>query len=150
MRLIKTPTVELYEQPSSEYIDIGLLAILAKEAFGDALILKGPKGTGKTAGIQQYCAIHKIPFVRFDCNEWTNLRDLQGSMTAHSDGGYAFATGCVTSAIETANECGECILILEEFNALTPNAQKILNAAADSRQSIQIPKIGKVFRVEHQ
>lgn len=150
MRTIKTPTVELFTQPSSDYVDIGLLDILSKEAFGDPLILKGPKGTGKTAGIEQYCAINSIPFVRFDCNEWTNLRDLQGSMTATDDEGYAFALGCATSAIETANEHGECFLILEEFNALTPNAQKILNAIADHRQSIQIPKIGKVFRVERQ
>lgn len=150
MRTVKTPTIELFTQPSNDYVDIGLLEIISKEAFGDPLILKGPKGTGKTAAIEQYCAIHKIPFVRFDCNEWTNLRDLQGSMTAAEDAGYAFALGCATSAIETANESGKCFLILEEFNALTPNAQKILNAIADHRQSIQIPKIGKVFRVERQ
>lgn len=150
MRTIKTPVSELGAQFDPNYIDIGLLDIIAKEIWGDPVILKGPKGTGKTAGIEQYCAINQIPFIRFDCNEWTNLRDLQGSMTAHEDQGYAFALGCATSAIETANEVGECVLALEEFNALTPNAQKVLNGVADHRQSVMIPKIGKVFKLEHQ
>lgn len=150
MRTIKTPTVELYEQPARDYVDIGLLDIIAKEAFGEPVIFKGPKGTGKTAGIQQYCALNKIPFVRYDCNEWTNVRDLQGSMTAAEDQGYAFALGCMTSVIETANECGQCILILEEFNALPPNSQKILNGLADFRKSVQVPKVGKIFKLERQ
>lgn len=152
MRTVKTPTVEMYAQPSSTYVDIGLLALLAKEAFIGPCILQGPKGTGKTLGLEEFFARTKTPFVRFDCNEWTTVRDLQGTTTQTADEDtleliFAYALGCLTCAIAGANEVGKFGLILEEINTLTPNAQKVLNPLADFRQSIAVPKIGKVFRL---
>ena len=148
MLKVHIPIEKLYSEPFTDYRDIGLLDILEKESFGDPLILKGPKGTGKTMGVQQHCAIKSYPYLRFDCSEWTALRDLQGSMTQTEDKHYAFALGCLTTSLELANKVGEFVCILEEINALTPNAQKLLNGMGDFRQSIQIPKIGEVFQLE--
>lgn len=134
----------LVPERTSDYEDVGLVDTLRKLAFGPNLILKGPKGAGKTLGIEQFAADAGVPLLRQDCTDETGTRELIGSFV---DVGV-YTLGVLPAAVETANEEGGCIVVLEEINTLPPSAQKILNPVADYRQAISIPKIGKVFRVK--
>jgi len=143
----RVPTSELTPRPSPHYTDVGLLKTLKDLMFGPNLILKGPKGAGKTLGFEQLAALDGIPLLRQECCEETSVRDLIGTFGAEG-GNVFFQLGSITAAIDVANEVGACILVLEEINTLPPMVQKILNPMCDYRKSVSLPKIGRVFRVE--
>jgi MoxR-like ATPase len=128
------------------YKDVGLIGLFDQLNFGPPLILKGPKGSGKTLAIEQWAARKGVPLLRQDCTEETSVRDLVGTFSVQGSEVF-YMLGTLTSAIDIANEEGGCVVVLEEINTLPPQAQKILNPIADWRQEINIPKIGKVFRV---
>ena len=50
-------------------------------------------------------------------------------------------------AIKTANKVGRCILLLEEFNALTPQSQKLLNGVLQER-AIEVDALGHTYRLK--
>jgi MoxR-like ATPase len=134
----------LVPQADDSYEDVGLTDVLKSLAFGPNLILKGPKGAGKTLAIEQFAAEMGVPLLRQDCSDETTTRELIGSFV---DVG-TYALGSLTAAIDVANEDGGCIVVLEEINTLPPTAQKILKSIADYRQAIGVSKIGRVFRVK--
>lgn len=138
---------DLIPRRNDKYVDTGIINVLDKLAWGRPLILKGPKGTGKTLSIEQWAAHQGVSVVRQDCTEDTGVRDLIGTFAAQGEDIF-YSLGAVTTAIDIANEEGGCVLILEEVNALPPSSQKILNAVCDYRQEVSVPKIGQVFRVK--
>ena len=137
----------LVPRANPNYLDVGLLPLLRKLAWGTNLILKGPKGVGKTLAVEQFAAESGCPMLRLDCTQDTGSRDMLGSYTIEGEQVF-FALGALTAAIETANEEGGCIVVLEEINTLEPGMQKVLNPVADYRQEVSMPKLGKVFRVK--
>jgi MoxR-like ATPase len=142
----RVPSDLLVPRHIDNYVDIGLQGILTKLAWGRPLILRGPKGSGKTLALEQWACKEGVALVRQDCTEETSVRDLIGTVSIQ-DGKEVFALGALTTAIEVANEDGGALLVLEEINALPPGSQKILNSIADYRQEVNVPKIGRSFRV---
>ena len=143
----RIPTADLTLQSQKDFVDTGILKTLHDLMFGPNLILKGPKGAGKTISFEQLAAQNAIPLLRQECCEETSVRDLLGTYSAQG-GDVFFQMGSVTAAIDVANEVGCCILVLEEINTLPPMTQKILNPLCDYRKAVSLPKAGKVFRVE--
>lgn len=143
----RIPTSDLTPQPQKDFVDTGILKTLHDLMFGPNLILKGPKGAGKTISFEQLAAQNAIPLLRQECCEETSVRDLLGTYSAQG-GDVFFQMGSVTAAIDVANEVGACILVLEEINTLPPMTQKILNPLCDYRKAVSLPKVGRVFRVE--
>jgi len=128
------------------FVDVGIVPTLEAIAWGDPLILKGPKGSGKTLAIEQFCAMVGAPRVRQNCNSETNTRDLIGTYGMQGDSVF-FTLGTLTTAIEVANEDGACVLILEEINTLRPELHSALFSVADFRRSVEVPSLGKIFKV---
>jgi len=58
-----------------------------------------------------------------------------------------FTLGTLTTAISVANECGACVLIVEEINTLRPELHSALFSVADFRRSVEVPSLGKIFKV---
>lgn len=137
----------LVPRAQDNYEDVGLVPLLKKLEWGPNIILKGPKGAGKTLAIEQWAAERGVPLLRQDCTQDTSVRDMLGSYSIEGDTVF-FALGTLTAAIETANEDGGCVVVLEEINTLEPGIQKVLNPIADYRQEISMPKLGRVFRVK--
>ena len=133
------------------YVDaIGLMGAL-DTLQGKPTILFGPKGTGKTMGLEAWAADHDYAVVQFGCTEGTREKHLYGALGM--EGGNVFFTlGCLTTAIDAANELAESgdhagvMLRLDEINSLTPQMQKGLNSFADWQQSVAVPSIGRVFK----
>lgn len=147
IRIKRTATEDLIPSYHDDYIDTGIVGLLDKLAWGRPLVLKGPKGSGKTLSIEQWAAKQGVPMVRQDCSEDIGLRDLIGTFGIQGEEVY-YGLGSVTTAIDIANNEGGCVLVLEEVNTLPAKAQKILNSVCDYRQAIEVAKIGKVFKVK--
>ena len=52
----RTKSSYLIPEKTPEYKDVGIISVLEKLAFRHPLILKGPKGSGKTLAIQEFAA----------------------------------------------------------------------------------------------
>jgi len=124
-----------------------ILSVLDKLAFKSPLILKGPKGAGKTLNIEQWAAVNKVPFLRKSCTADTSDRQLLGAHTLKSFDESYFTLGVLPTAIDVANQTGSCILVLEEINALNEEAQKVVNSIADYRREVDLPHVGAVYRL---
>lgn len=151
METRRIATSYLTPQEPPDYVETGVEKVLAELAFGPNLILKGAKGVGKTLCIEVYAARNGIPLLRYPCTDETGVRDLLGTAGLENGANGAntyFQLGALPAAVEVANDEGACILVLEEINTLSPQVQKILNPMTDYRQAVELPKIGKVFRVE--
>jgi hypothetical protein len=130
------------------YVDIFRLHdFYEKVAFTNNLLLKGPKGDGKSLSIFTYAAKKGIPLVVQECSEGTKESHLFGSQTLLGDR-TIFVLGSIPTAIDIANEVGECILLFEELSALTPQVQKMLNAIGDFRKACSLPSIKRTFHLE--
>ena len=144
----RTPADELLVVDPPTYVDIFKLHDLyEKTAFGSNLLLKGPKGDGKSLSVFSYAAKKGIPLVVQECSEGTKETHLMGSQTLLGDR-TVFVLGSIPASIDIANECGECILLFEEVNALTPQVQKMLNAIGDFRKSCSMPAIKRTYRLQ--
>jgi nitric oxide reductase NorQ protein len=130
------------------YVDVFKLHDYYKDmAYRANLILVGPKGIGKTLSVAAFAAKDDAHLVTYDCSEDVRRSNLLG-MNLIRGGETPFVLGPLTTAFEIANETGKCILAMEEFNALTPQMQKVMNAAADFRRKIEVPECGRVFRLK--
>ena len=141
----RIPTEKLIPKNSDDYVDTGLLANLECLSWGNPLILKGPKGTGKTLSIEEYCAKHSIPLIRLNCNSETDSSHLIGRYLMAGEEVF-FSLGAITTAIDVANEEGGAVLCLEEINTLRPEMQSAVFSVSDYRQSVEDPASGKVFK----
>lgn len=143
---VRLSAEDLTPEHDDTYVNTGMVDTLEELAWGDPLILKGPKGTGKTLAIEEFCAEIGAPRVRQNCNSETDQRDLLGTFGMQGDSVY-FTLGTLTTAIEVANEAGACVLILEEINTLRPEMHSALFSVADFRRAVEAPFLGKTFRV---
>lgn len=143
----RTETSKLKAREFPEYRDVGTIQLLEKLSFGHPLILKGPKGAGKTMGVEQWAFGRGLPFLRKSCTGKTSDRHLTGGFVFKSLEESYFVLGVLSQAIDVANEAGACVLVLEEINALDEEAQKVLNSLADFRQEVDIHHIGRVYRL---
>ena len=147
LRVTRTPTKDLYVTDCPKYVDsMGLHAIYRHLSNFSHLILKGPKGDGKTLSVLAYAAATQTPIVIQECSEDTKSYQLMGSNALLGDE-TVYVLGALPTAIDVANEVGRCILLFEELNALPPGVQKQLNAITDFRQMVSMPHIGKTYKV---
>lgn len=145
VRVEREPIQDLLISDPPPYVDtLGLHAIYKSLAFESNILLKGPKGDGKSLSVISYAATINCPLVVVECSEDTKKYDLHGSQSLIGDE-TVFVLGGIPTAIDVANECGQCILLLEEVNALTPQVQKQLNAISDFRKMASIRQIGRTY-----
>lgn len=147
--IVCTPAQELYVQHCPPFSDVfNLFPVYQQLSFQDHgnLLLKGPKGNGKSLSIRAFAATFKIPLVVIECSE--NTKDLQLIGRYVLAGGETqFVLTGIPKAIKTANEVGRCILLFEEFNALTPQSQKLLNGVLQER-AIEVDALGRTYRLK--
>jgi len=124
-----------------------LMDVLDKLAWGHPLILKGPKGAGKTLSLEQWAAEKNVPLLRKSCTGDTGDRHLLGGYVLKSLDESFFNLGVLATAVDVANEVGYCLLALEEINALNEEAQKTVNSIADYRREVDVQHAGRVFRL---
>lgn len=130
------------------YEDIyNLHTVYDKLAFESALLIKGPKGTGKSLSAISWFIKNEIPFMQLNCSEGTTKGDLQGCFFLRGRE-TPFSLGKVANVIEVANEYGTCGLLIEEFNALPPPIQKMTNSVLDFRRSIEVDVLGKSYALK--
>jgi hypothetical protein len=148
VQVTRIPAEELLIVDPPPYVDIFKLHNLYnKTAFGSNLLLKGPKGDGKSLSFFDWAAKRSVPLISQECSEGTKETHLMGSQTLLGDR-TVFVLGAIPSAIDVANEVGECVLLFEELNALTPQVQKMLNAVGDFRKACSMPAIKKTYRLK--
>jgi len=143
----RIPTDQLVAREYPNFKSTKILDVLDRLAWKSPLILKGPKGAGKTLNLEQWAYTRKAPFLRKSCTADTGDRQLLGSHTLKSFEESFFTLGCLSAAVDVANEAGRCMLVLEEINALNEEAQKVVNGIADYRKEVDLPHIGQVFRL---
>jgi len=113
---------------------------------GIPLLLRGPKGIGKTLFVEKFCEKFKIPLPRIDCSENTKIYDLMGKFLMIGEA-TVFQLGIIPTAIEVAKQKGVAILDFEELGSLTPAMQKVLNQLLDYRKSCFIPGLNKHYEL---
>lgn len=122
----------------------GLGEVFEALAFRQNLILSGAKGIGKSLSLLHFAATKGVPLITFDCSEDVRRSHLIGSFILRGNE-TPFVLGPIPTAFEIAREHGSAILLLEEINSLSPQAQKILNPVADFRRRVEVPEARKVF-----
>jgi len=147
MQIERLETQDYLPRPGLVYEDVFKLhPLYEKIAFNANIILSGPKGVGKSLSVASFAAIKKCPIITFDCSEDIRRSHLLGMFILKGNE-TPFVLGPLTTAFEIANETGECILVLEEINALTPQMQKVLNAPSDFRCRLEVPEAKRVFKL---
>ena len=144
MKIVKMNSDDLVPDTDTTYVDVGLIGLLNELSFGEPLILKGPKGSGKTLAIEQLCSKNGVPMIRENCNSGTDETQLIGSFGMEGSDVH-FCLGSLPLAIETANETGEAFLVLEEINTLRPQVQSMIFSVADYRRAVEAPALGQKF-----
>lgn len=135
--------------PNLVFVDTeNLHDLYDKLAFLSNLLLVGPKGIGKTLSIASWCGAKNVPLITYDCSEDVRRSHLLGTFYLRDATSSPFILGPLTTAYEIANEVGEAVLVFEEINSLTPQMQKVLNAASDFRGKLEVPEAQKVFKLE--
>jgi MoxR-like ATPase len=148
LRVVKTPIEDLFVKSPPPYVDIfRLLPAYQGFNFSTNLLVKGPKGDGKSLSIATFAYETKSPLIVQECSEDTKKMDLMGTQNLLGDE-TIFTLGSIPAAIETANEYGRCILCFEELNALTNQVQKMLNAVTDFRKQCSLPFLGKTYQLK--
>lgn len=143
----RVATEDLFITKTPPFIDIFRLhSVFNALSYRSNVLLKGPKGDGKTLAVLTWAAANKTPVVIQECTEDTRKTDLLGSPSLLGDQ-TVFVLGSIPAAIDVANEYGRCILLFEELNALTPQAQKMLNAVTDFRKQCSMPTIKRTYRL---
>lgn len=145
--VVRTALEDCIYTHSPPYVDVfNLMPLYGKLAFQKNLLIKGPKGDGKSLSIVAFAAHTQTPLITVPCSEDTKKKDLIGTFFIRGNE-TPFMLGGMATAIDMANEYGRAIIAFEEVNALTPQTQKQLNEFLDFRKSVSIPQIGKTYRL---
>lgn len=148
IQIERLPSSDYAPSANLKYVDVyGLHSLYKDMAFRANLILVGPKGTGKTLSVAAYASTVPSPIVTYDCSEDVRRSNLIGQNYIRGNE-TPFILGPITTAFEVANETGQCILVFEELNALSPQQQKLLNGISDFRRKVEVPEAGKVFKLK--
>ena len=138
------------------YVDsTGLLSFLRESSFQSHLLLVGPTGLAKTLSVYAWAQEQGYPVVEFSCSEEVRETHLIGSFGMEGDSTF-FSLGVLPTALSVANEMyankGEvadgAVLLLNEVNALSPQAQKMLNPMLDFQRTINAQAIGQSFQLD--
>lgn len=119
-------------------------------AYKYNLLLKGPKGDGKSLSLVHFAAQTVTPHIAFNCSEDTKEKHFLGSFAIRPGKVVGsiespWVLGAVALAIDIANEYGRAILTFEEINALTPQVQKLLNSVTDFRKNVYVAQLSRYF-----
>ena len=146
MKIIRMDPNSMIPASDPHYVEVGLTKLLDDLSWGDPMIFKGPKGAGKTLGVEEWCARNGVPLVRENCSSGTDRGDLVGSFGMYGEE-VTFSLGSLPLSVETANEVGACVLVLEEINALRPAVQSVVFPIADYRKSVEASFLGRKFEL---
>jgi hypothetical protein len=113
---------------------------------GEAILLEGPKGCGKSLAIAKWCSLRGIPFITFDCSEETKEGQLMGRLVVKGQE-TPFHLGNIPRIIEICKHFGNAVIIFEELNALTNQMQKLLNPLLDWRKGAYVETISQHFEL---
>jgi len=114
---------------------------------GEAILLEGPKGCGKSLAIAKWCSIRGIPFITFDCSEETKEGHLMGRLVVRGQE-TPFHFGMIPKIIKICNHFGNAVIVFEELNALTNQMQKLLNPLLDWRGGTFVEIVGEHVQIE--
>jgi len=147
VNVVRAPLEDYLYENSPPYVDVfNLIPLYQKLAFRKNLLIKGPKGDGKSLSMVAFASATQTPLITQPCSENTKSKDLIGTPFIIG-GDTPFVLGTMSTAIDIANEYGRAIIAFEEVNALTPQTQKQLNEFLDFRRSVSIPQIGRTYRL---
>lgn len=90
----------------------------------------GPPGIGKTLSAENLAVDLGCKIIKINCVSSMIELDFMGTYIL-KDGETKWNHGPVPKAIQHANEDGYCVLLINEFNALTPSTQMGLNPVLD-------------------
>jgi len=150
VRLIRLPAKDFIDNDVPPYVDVhNLIDLYNKIAYKENLLLKGPKGDGKSLSFVHFAGQTQTPLITINCSEETKDKNLVGNYILRPTGigtmESPWVLGGMVTAIEVANEYGRAILAFEEINALTPQVQKQLNALLDFRKKVVVNQLGRSF-----
>lgn len=147
IEILRPPVTDYLYMNAPPYVDVfNLLPLYHKLMFQENLLVRGPKGDGKSLSIVALASLTQTPLITIPCSEDVKKKDLVGSFFIKGSE-TPFMLGTLATAIDVANEYGRAILAFEEVNALTPQTQKQLNEFLDFRKSVSIPQVGKTYRL---
>lgn len=145
--IVRAPIEDFMYTSIPPYVDVfNLLTLYQKLAFNENLLVRGPKGDGKSLSLIAFAAATGTPAITVPCSEDVKKKDLIGNFFFKGND-TPFMLGSMATAIDVANEYGRAIIAFEEVNALTPQTQKQLNEFLDFRKSVSIPQAGKTYRL---
>lgn len=99
------------------------------------IYLTGPPGIGKTLLAQNLAKSNTIPYITMNCVSSMIDLDLLGSYVLKGSE-MIWQDGPIPAIIRSANETGISLLIANELNALTPNAQLAMNPLMDHQAGV--------------
>lgn len=144
----RRPSEEFLFDESPPFVDIhNLLPLYNKLAFRENLLVKGPKGNGKSLSFVYFAHTTSTPLIKVKCSGDTKDRHLTGTFIMRGNRETPFILGPLPSAIDVANEYGRAILVFEEINSLTPQVQKQLNELLDFQKEVSVSQINKTYRL---
>lgn len=111
----------------------------AKRNDGDALLLSGPTGSGKSSVIEQIAARINVPVMRVPCTGRTEFQDLLGQWMM-INGQFEWLDGPLTAAARYG-----WWLILDECDLPDPSEMAGLNGVLDGMPLVLVQKGGEVI-----
>lgn len=151
VKLLRPPVEDFIGTSSPPYVDVHQLTdFFNLVAYNYNILLKGPKGCGKSLAVDNFAYITKTPKITMNCSEDSKEKHILGNFIIKQGlKGIEspWVLGAVAKAIDIANEYGRAILVFEEVNALTPQIQKQLNSLLDFRKSVDIGQLSRSFKL---
>lgn len=112
------------------------------------IYMKGPPGIGKTLLAENIAKKYTMPITVVNCVNSLIDYDLLGQFLLKGDS-TVWTDGPITKAIKEANKFGRAIIMMNEFNALTPNAQLGFNSILDHQHELVLTiKNNEVLKIE--
>lgn len=121
------------EEEGSEEITTAVKLLLDSYRAGRAVLLVGPKGTGKTYAAGEFAKLQDAVYIEVPCAPDTEKWNLF-KHTVPEGGNYFQVDGPISEAAKRA-ACGEkVVLVLDEFLNLNPVYQTMLNSMLSRRE----------------
>lgn len=137
--------------PEPKYVPVGMEVVRAVTAllYGDngsqwePVLLKGPRGTGKSTLADTLGAILMLPVVRITGGIDVNAEWLLGSRTLAYDEDdkqkVVHEPGLLLQAVQEG-----ALLVVEEVNMLLPEVTSLLHSLLDWQRVLSVPGVGHV------